>query len=174
MKTPEQWLEEILSNDKKFTDWLEHQYINKMLAWSRVMTLTSEAKGPREARLLALIANDEKQRAEWIGSILFAFGITLPTVSYENDLYWREVLPNTFSQDSLYAAVYHAEGMQLARIKLLATDKRVPVFIRRIFKAIYKDEQFHAKAFGAMASDEAKEAMKHYHMNGLRALGLAL
>jgi hypothetical protein len=174
MKTPEQWLEEILSNDKKFTKWLERQYIGEMLAWSRIMTLTSEAKGPKEAKLLAHIANDEKQHAEWIGSILFTFDIKLPTISYEDDRYWREVLPNTFSQDSLYAAGYHAEGMRLARIKLLATDKRVPGFIRSIFKAIYKDEQFHVKAFGAMASDEAKKAMKHYHMNGLRALGLVL
>ena len=69
-------------------------------------------------------------------------------------------------------AGHHAETMRLLRIQELAADAEIDADIRQVFAQILPDEEFHAKAFAAMSTEDAIEATRELHKLGLDMLGL--
>lgn len=175
MKTPKQWLDEVISDENKLVNWLKRQFIGEQLAAQRISELSKNPELlPKSRVIICKIAEDEAKHAAWIEDLLKMRKVDLPEISYDNDRYWKAVLPNAHSLDQLLAAGHHAEAMRLKRIELLATDIRVPIDIRCVFRDIYKDEKFHAAAFEALASDDAIAEMKDHHEVGLEYLGLEI
>ena len=175
MKTPEMWLEEVLASADKLDDWLVRQYIGEKLAAERIAELSMSKDLSEDAQIDILsIALDERTHAAWIKALLQHRALPIPDVSMEKDRYWKEVLPNALTLDQKLAAGYHAETMRLHRIRLLASDKRVPGLISQIFRAILADEERHAEVFARYASVEAIAEMAEHHEAGLSALGLEI
>ena len=175
MKTPEMWLEEILASSEKLDNWLARQYIGEKLAVERIAEL-SMSKGLSAAAQIDIlrVAIDERIHAAYIKALLQQRGLPIPDVSMEKDRYWKEVLPNALTVDQKLAAGHHAETMRLHRIRLLASDKRVPGSISKVFRSILEDEERHAEIFAKHASVEAITEMAAHHEAGLSALGLEI
>lgn len=177
MKTPAEWLDEILADNNKFNAWLQRQYIGEMLAACRLFELANDSVVGRASHVLNQIADDEARHANWIYDLLAHYGVDIPAVPNtldDNDRYWNCVLPYADTLDNKYAAGAHAERMRLARIELLAHDSRVPKPVSAVFALILKDERMHAAAFEALASDEALTRMLEHHEAGLAMLGLTI
>ncbi len=173
MKTTQEWLTEVKSSPEKLTHWLERQYIGEALAAERIAKLAEQAQGKAKTLLLK-IAQDEQKHRDWVGSLLTARNMDLPVVSYKEDRYWGEVLPNAENFDEITAAGHHAEAMRLVRIRALAADTDIDEDIRNVFSNILPDEEMHAKGFEAISTPEAIESMRGHHERGLEMLGLTI
>ena len=175
MKTPEMWLEEILASPEKLDNWLARQYVGEKLAAERITELSMSKDLSEAAQIDILsVALDERTHAAYIKALLQHRGLPIPDVSMEKDRYWKEVLPNALTLDQKLAAGHHAETMRLHRIRLLASDKRVPGSIPQVFRTILADEERHAEIFAKHASVEAIAEMAEHHEAGLSALGLEI
>lgn len=173
MKTTKQWLQEIKESNEKLTHWLSRQYIGEMLAAKRVKEFAENAPNKVAKALLTKVASDEAAHASWVGDLLSARNIPLPTVSYKEDRYWGPILESELSFEQTAGSGQLAEEMRLVRIRALADDPDIPEDIRKVFSLILPDEEFHAKAFAALTTDEALEFVEPLHKKGLNSLGLA-
>lgn len=167
-----EWMDKILASKDELHHWLQRQYIGEVTAANRISKLASAAPY-KHFKVLSKIAIDELEHAKWVLSLLEARNIPIPKIESPEERYWKPVLAEAEDDfDKTAAAGYHAEGMRLQRIRALAVDYRVDKDIRDVFKRILPDEEFHEKAFGAIASERAKELMAGKHHEGLERLGL--
>lgn len=172
MKTTKQWLTEVKADPAKLTQWLERQYVGERLAADRIQELATAKKDTRYGKVLERIAADEQKHAVWVADLLHARGIELPTPSIKGTRYWEPILDNLHSFAEIAGAGHHAETMRLLRIQELAADAEIDADIRQVFAQILPDEEFHAKAFAAMSTEDAIEATRELHKLGLDMLGL--
>ena len=178
MKTVTQWLEEVVTNPTKLNHWLQRQYVGEMLAAQRIQQIADayqqmESANPSAVMVLARIANDERNHAQWVKELLELFNIELPEVTLEGTRYWQgDELDLPFTD--LMALGHHAETMRLQRIVALSVDTRVHVAIQAVFSRVLQDEIFHARAFGDMTEPNAIERMRTRHQEGLERLGLEI
>lgn len=172
MKTTKQWLAEVKADPAKLKQWLERQYVGEQLAAERIAELAHEKRDSRYGKVLERIAADEKKHATWVADLLTVRGIELPVPSMEGTRYWEPILDNLHSFAEIAGAGHHAETMRLLRIKELAADEDIAQDIRTVFSMILPDEEFHAKAFAAMSTEDAIEATRELHNLGLDMLGL--
>lgn len=169
----EQWLEKITSDKDKLNHWLERQFIGEITAAKRIRKLADEA--PEKFKpVINRIADDEALHAFWVGELLVARNIQIPTIEHAEDRYWKPILSELDSFEKTAAAGHHAEGMRLVRIRALAESDKVDSDIRNVFRKILPDEEFHEKAFGNMSTDESVEFMRDKHNAGLEMLGLEI
>ena len=174
MKTTAQWLDQVLADRSQLTHWLQRQYIGEVTAANRIRDLAHAAPEYKYKQILLKIASDELSHAMWVLDLLEARNIPTPNIASEADRYWKPVLAEADSFDKTAAAGFHAEGMRLVRIRALAADERVDQDIRDVFTRILPDEEYHEKAFGAIASEHAKTHMANKHQEGLERLGLEI
>ena len=167
----QQWLDKVLASNEKLHHWLQRQYIGEVTASQRIQKL-AHAAPRRHAKTLYKIASDELSHAMWVLQLLEARKIPVPRIETPEERYWKPVLDAADDFDKTAAAGFHAEGMRLVRIRALANDSRVDQDIRDVFTRILPDEEFHERAFGAIASEQAKTAMAGKHAEGLARLGL--
>lgn len=173
MKTTE-WINKILANPAELTHWLQRQYIGEVTAAKRITDLARVAP-VKHAKTLYKIASDELSHAKWVLDLLEARQIPTPKIESPEERYWKPVLNETMDDfDKTAAAGFHAEGMRLVRIRALAADPRIDQDIRDVFAKILPDEEFHERAFGAIASEQAKHIMADKHAEGLNLLGLEI
>lgn len=172
MKTTQEWLTEVKSDPAKLRHWLERQYVGEYLAAERIAELAHAERGTRYGKLLESIALDELTHSKWVAELLTARGIELPEVTMEGTRYWEPILDNLYTFAEVAGAGHHAETMRLLRITELANDTEIDADIRDVFAKILPDEQFHAKAFAAMSTEEAIESTRELHNLGLEVLGL--
>lgn len=118
-----------------------------------------------------MIAGQEGDHAEWILRLLQARNIEVPA-DLPAERYWPQVEGQVTSWDTACAVAAHAEGMRLARIRVIANDSGAPDDIRETFARILPQEEFHERAFRAFATDDALGATKDNHEEGAAALGL--
>ena len=174
MQTAASWWESVKSDENKINEWLIKQYRGEVTAAERIVKFSEQyAKTDYQANILHVIAGQEKQHAEWIYGLLESRGIE-PVVENAEKRYWAKTLPSIESFETGAAVAAHAEGMRLARIRVIASDEDAPSDIRRVFENILKDEEWHEKAFTKLSSSEALEATKENHEAGVVALGLVL
>lgn len=172
MKTTEQWLEHVLASKADLHHWLQRQYIGEVTAANRIHKL-AQAAPYKHFKTLSKIASDELSHAMWVLDLLEARQIPIPKIESAEERYWKPILGEAEDDfDKTAAAGYHAEGMRLIRIRALAADPRVDQDIRDVFARILPDEEFHERAFGAIASERAKAIMANKHQEGLDRLGL--
>lgn len=171
-----QWWVETKADPSKINAWLVKQYVGEVTAAMRISNVAEQYKANmgRSYAVLQKIIADEKRHADWVGQLLVSRGIELPVVNQveAEKRYWAEVLPTIESFEDAAAVGAHAEEMRLHRIMAIAADDEAPVDIREVFKQILPDEQFHAKAFAAMSSQEALMKNEGNHRRGLEVLGL--
>lgn len=171
MNTSE-WLNKVLASKEELHHWLQRQYIGEVTAAGRIGRL-ARAAPYKHFKVLSKIAIDELEHAKWVLGLLEARNIPTPKIETPEERYWKPVLTEADDDfDKTAAAGYHAEGMRLVRIRALAADQRVDQDIRDVFNKILPDEEFHEKAFGAIASERAKDMMAGKHHEGLARLGL--
>ncbi len=174
MKTTEQWLEQVISSKADLHHWLQRQYIGEVTAAKRITDL-ARAAPYKFQKVLFKVAYDELNHAKWVLDLLEARQIPTPKMESPEERYWKPILGEAEDDfDKTAAAGYHAEGMRLIRIRALAADPRVDQDIRDVFAKILPDEEFHERAFGAIASERAKAIMASKHQEGLDRLGLEI
>jgi rubrerythrin len=178
MKTVSEWLQGVKSSPEKLNHWLRRQYIGERLAAIRVRDLAMTLSG-KQQKVFLKVATDEQNHADWVLQLLVSRGIEVPDIQAEGSnfasttRYWKH-LGSGMTLESLFAAGAHAEEMRLHRIQALAKDLDVDADIQECFKAILKDERFHAKAFRKAAGEPAYEQARGNHQAGLEALGLTI
>lgn len=170
----QQWLDKVTSSKAELHHWLERQYIGERLAAERIAELAHEKRSTRYGRLLESIALDELQHSTWVADLLTARGIELPVPTMEGTRYWAPILDSLHTFEEIAGAGHHAETMRLHRIRALAADEKIDQDIRNVFAKILPDEEFHAKAFAAMSTEDAIEATRALHNLGLETLGLEI
>lgn len=176
MKTSKEWWSEVKSSPRKLNAWLRDQYHGEITAarrLRRIARLHPEAMGKVGGALL-YIAEQEKEHAEWVKGLLQNRGIKATTLS-KTPRYWKNTLPRYYMSlplDQLLAIGAHAEKMRLDRIRTIASDIDAPDDVRRVFRNILPQEQFHERYFRKNASKEALKQTKPNHIKGLNALGL--
>ena len=170
----QEWLEKVLSSEAELHHWLGRQYIGEVTAANRIHALARPAP-EKFQKVLYKIASDELNHAQWVLTLLEARNIPIPRMESPEERYWKPIIEEAEDDfDKTAAAGYHAEGMRLVRIRALANDERVDQDIRDVFTRILPDEEYHEKAFGAIASDRAKALMANKHQEGLDRLGLEM
>lgn len=167
----QQWIDKVLASKKNLNHWLQRQYIGEVTASQRISKL-AHAAPRRHTKVLHKIASDEQSHAMWVLELLKVRGIPVPQIENPEERYWRPVLDAADDFDKTAAAGFYAEGMRLVRIRALASDPRVDQDIRDVFTRILVDEEFHERAFEAIASEQAKATMAGRHAEGLARLGL--
>lgn len=171
------WLQSIVADPAKLQHWLQRQYIGEVTAARRIRDL-ARAAPYQYSKVLYKIAQDELQHSIWVLDLLEARKIPIPRIETAEERYWKPILGQLAESDesdefdNTAAAGYHAEGMRLIRIRAIVADARVDQDIRDVFAKILPDEEFHEKAFGAIASERAKAIMALKHQEGLDRLGL--
>ncbi len=172
-KTSAEWWKQVKADPVKLEEWLIKQYRGEVTAATRIIQLGEKfgAVGSVK-RLLDVIADQERQHAEWIKVLLENRSLPIPDTSDSENRYWAETLGAIDSLDTGTAIATHAEEMRLERIYAIANDIEAHLDIRETFTKILKDELFHAKAFRGMSTDEALNRTMSAHEAGMAALGL--
>ncbi len=171
MKTSTQWLQEVKDDSTKLNRWLSRQWLAETEAAERIAELATKVE-PQYKTVLEKIAADETKHAELLGVLCTKRG--LKESKDTDSRYYSQVNLEELSVDELCALGHHAEGMRLDRIIAICDDEDIDEDIRDSFSIILHDEIMHEKAFGYIASEEAKQKMKGRHDLGVAALGLVL
>lgn len=173
LRTAHDWWQHTRDDPKALLAWLFDQYRGEVTAADRIDALRTRfaEAGTRAARVLRVIADQERQHAQWVGALLEARGHT-PTVQPTPARYWPIVLTGIDSLTTGCAVGAHAERMRLERIEAIADDPTAPADIRACFARILPQERFHERAFRSLAGAEAMHATRDAHTQGRNALGL--
>lgn len=171
MKTSKQWLNEVKNDTTKLHRWLSRQWLAEVDASKRIADLSDKVP-LKYKNVLMKIAKDESKHAYLLGVLCKSRDIECSTDTTSR--YYSSVdLPN-LSVDELCALGHYAEGMRLDRIQAICDDSDIDSDIKEAFNIILKDELMHEKAFGIIASTEAKSKMKNQHVLAAQALGLVV
>lgn len=176
MKTSVQWWNETKASSELTKEWLKNQYHGEVTAAARISEFASMVNDVKLKKTLEIIAKQEEAHAAWVRELLIARGIEADILDKESR-YWSKTLPDDYkslSTERLAAIGAHAEGMRLERIKVIANDTAAPEDIRNVFTKILPDEEFHERAFSAIAGDVEMAATIDAHREGLKALGLTI
>ena len=176
MKTSQQWWNETKQSPAKLLNWLKDQYHGEATAESKIRELADRfAKDRTDVyRILHVIADQEKTHASWVADLCRSRNVQ-PEILKKEERYWQETLPAIEEYQTIeYASgvAAHAEQMRLARIRAIVDDPTSPEDIRKVFKAILPQEEFHAAAFEAIAGQLGMKQSQASHQRGLNALGL--
>lgn len=174
MRTSQQWWD-VVKNDKiKINEWLVKQYRGEMTAFERILDVIAKYDMTEKARkTLVVIAKQEAKHGHWIYDLLWKRGIDGDLTGAE-DRYWSQVKDAMEDFETTCAVGAHAEAMRLERINVIVNDPDTPSDIYNVFYLIQQEEQFHAKAFAALAGDDAIARTKGQHEKGLNILGLVI
>jgi rubrerythrin len=172
-RTSATWWHAIKQRPRRLHAWLYDQYRGEVTASHRIDAIRDAfaEPGSRAHRILSVIAAQERAHAGWVGELLAARGLEV-TVLAKPDRYWRHVAPEITDLATGAAIGAHAERMRLERIETIAADPTAPADLRAVFRRILPQERFHARAFAALATDDALARTAHAHALGRRALGL--
>lgn len=171
-KTSQQWWDEVKVDSNKLNRWLLKQWRGEVTASGRIRGFAATyAPDESTSRILHIIADQERQHAEWVLELLKARGIN-PDATGAEVRYWKETLPQVRSFEVGAAVGAHAEGMRLERIRTIAADATAPDDVRKTFQQILKDEVFHERAFREMAGPDAMTLTEASHRRGRAVLGL--
>jgi rubrerythrin len=171
LRTSREWWSEIRRDPDRLLGWLVRQYHGEVTAAARIERYClRRSPPPGAARILEVIASQERAHAAWIGGLLAARGVA-PAVLTGPERYWEETLPGISSFEAAAAVAAHAEAMRLERIRVIAEDPEAPADIRGVFRRILRDEEFHARAFGEMAGAAALASAREAHERGKAAIG---
>ncbi|MFT3697213.1 MAG: ferritin-like domain-containing protein [Kofleriaceae bacterium] len=167
------WWAQTKRNPDALTRWLYDQYRGEVTASHRIEAMRDAFCEPstRAHRVLSAIAKQERLHASWVGALLVARDLPVE-VEAKPDRYWREVVPEVTDLETGAAVGAHAERMRLERIEAIAGDAEAPADIRAVFARILPQEQFHARAFASLATDESLARTANAHALGRLALGL--
>jgi len=171
-KSSQKWWAAVKLDPERFNDWLIKQFRGEVTASERIVEFAEKyAPDDRSRRVLAVIASQERQHADWVLSLLQSRGLE-PSIDGAEKRYWKETLPQITSFNDGCAVGAHAERMRLERIRTIASDESAPEDVRQTFSLILKDELFHEQAFREMAGQDALDATLSCHQCGMEVLGL--
>jgi rubrerythrin len=125
----------------------------------------------KQFKTISIIADQERTHAAWVAQLLVNRNMT-PVKLEKVERYWDKTLTSvdTFLKGAAVAA--HAEEMRLKRIRAICNDNNAAEDIREVFKKILPQEEFHARAFKKMTTQEEYDRTQHAHDLGRLALGL--
>ena len=167
------WWQRVRQEPQALLGWLFDQYRGEQGAGERIAQFADSfsAPGSRAHRILNKIAAQERNHAEWIGSLLRTRGL-VPEVKPAHERYWPKTLPGIRDLATGAAVGAHAERMRLQRIEVIAGDPDAPADVRAVFLRILPQERFHERAFRTLAGADALAATAAAHELGEQALGL--
>lgn len=172
-KTSQMWWAEVKRNPEHLQQWLLDQYRGEATAAERIDLLRRRftQPGTRAARVLRVIAEQERLHAGWVAALLVARGIPVE-VEQVRSRYWELTLGGIEDLETGAAIGAHAERMRLERIEAIAADEDAPADIRSVFARILPQERFHERAFRSLATEGTLAATAGAHQRGREALGL--
>ena len=106
--------------------------------------------------------------------ILQKRGIEKYDKSSKDGRYWRNTLPCICDMQTAAAIGAYAEGLSLARMRVIIKDKNTPDDLKELFEVIEPEESYHAKALEKIATKYGMKNVKDCHDKGLEALGLKI
>ena len=173
MTTSLEWWQATKADPARLEAWLYDQYRGEVTASARILALRDRfaEPGSRAFRVLTTIAGQERDHAGWVGELLAHRGFAVE-VRTRSDRYWRRVVPEVTNLPTGAAIGAHAETMRLERIEAIASDADAPADVREVFARILPQEQFHARAFTSLATEESLARTAEAHALGRYALGL--
>lgn len=157
---------------EKLKSWLMDQYHGELVASERIKSLAY-----RESQNIVLmtIAEQEAQHAEWIKVLLSKRNIPAQKLIKE-ERYWDQTLPDLEKDpiQKIAAIGVCAETMRLERIRVIAEDQDAPADIRKVFRDILPQEEWHVKAFMSLTDNAHLASAIVHHQEGMNALGLTV
>jgi hypothetical protein len=172
--TSREWWAKTKNDRAAFEAWLYDQYRGETTAAGRIEALRDAfaPPGSRAARVLGVIAAQERKHARWVGELLSARGLDVHVEPTE-ERYWKETVPAVVDLETGAAIGAHAEKMRLERIETIASDDGADPDVRAVFQRILPEERFHERAFRKLASPAAMAKTRGAHALGRRVLGLS-
>lgn len=173
IRTSKEWWAETKASPEKLIAWLRKQYHGEVTAAERIeryciaKLAVDDARGDR----LRVIADQERQHAEWVAQLLRTRGEMPQLLPTKPERYWTRALAAMHSFEDAAGVAHHAETMRLERIWVIAADLDAPFDIRETFARILQDERWHAAAFKALAGPQAVERTAQAHQQGAAAIG---
>eukprot|EP01102_Stenamoeba_stenopodia_P006447 TRINITY_DN1765_c0_g1_i1.p1 TRINITY_DN1765_c0_g1~~TRINITY_DN1765_c0_g1_i1.p1 ORF type:complete len:178 (+),score=34.41 TRINITY_DN1765_c0_g1_i1:126-659(+) len=173
-RTSVEWWNQTKADPSDLTRWLQNQYHGEAKAADRLKLFAETFRGEmteKQFLTVSIIANQESNHAEWVAELLRTRNLE-PRVLEKKERYWDKTLTDvhTFIRGAAVAA--HAEEMRLERIRAIVADETAPTDIREVFRKILPQEEFHARAFRKMTTDEEYNHTEDAHHKGRIALGL--
>jgi rubrerythrin len=170
------WWQRCLADKEKLEHWLVSLYNNEKDAEQRFIDFANTycEKDSDEYNTFMIIANQEKQHAVLVNIILEKRGITLYEMTSKNGRYWRNTIPCICDMKTAAAIGAYAEGLSLARMRVIINDKNTPTDLKELFNIIEPEESFHAKALEKIATKFGMKSVKDCHDKGLVELGLKI
>lgn len=171
--TSEMWWARVKRDPARLRGWLLDQYRGEATAAERIDLLRRRfaRPGSRAARVLRVIAEQERLHARWVAALLDARGLSTQLEDVRSR-YWEQTLGDIEDLETGAAVGAHAERMRLERIEVIAADPEAPADVRAVFARILPQERFHERAFRALATPQTLAATADAHARGREALGL--
>lgn len=176
LKLTKDWWHECLKNNEKLEHWLVGLYNNEKDAEERFIDFANTyCKDDLSAyNIFRNIAKQEANHALLVEKVLLNREIELYYKSPKNGRYWRNTLPCICDKETAAAIGAYAEGLSLARMRIIIKDPNTPQDIKEMFKVIEPEESYHAKILESIATKYGMKNVKDCHDKGLEALGLKI
>lgn len=171
-----EWWARCLNDKEKLEHWLIGLHNNEKDAEQRFKDFATTycIEGTDEYNTFMFIANQEREHAVLVNTILEQRGITLYEISSKNGRYWRNTLPCICDVQTAAAIGAYAEGLSLSRMRVIIKDKNTPEDLKHLFSVIEPEEAYHAIALEKVATKYGMKKVKDCHSKGLQELGLKI
>jgi rubrerythrin len=172
----EDWWQRCLEDESKLEHWLVSLYNNEKDAEERFIDFANKyCQNDKSAYDIFIeIAEQEREHAVLVESIINKRGITLYEKSSKDGRYWRNTLPCIVDMETAAAIGAYAEGLSLKRMRVIIKDPKTPDDLREMFRVIEPDESYHARILQTIAKKHGMNRVKDCHDKGLDELGLKI
>ena len=172
----EKWWVACLNDKEKLEHWLVSLYNNEKDAEQRFIEFANEyCTEDKEAYdIFIIIAGQESNHAVLVEKILEARGIEKYEKSSKDGRYWRNTLKCVCDKKTASAIGAFAEGLSLARMRVIIADKNTPEDLKELFKIVEPEESYHAMILRKIATKHGMDSVRDCHDKGLEELGLKI
>ena len=172
----EAWWKKCLNDKEKLEHWLVGLYNNEKDAEYRFIDFANTYCGDdvEAYNIFIEIAEQERNHAVLVDKILKNRNIEKYDKSTKDGRYWRNTIPCICDMKTAAAIGAYAEGLSLARMRVIIKDPNTPQDLVDLFKVIEPEESYHAKVLESIATRYGMKAVRDCHDKGLEELGLKI
>jgi rubrerythrin len=172
----ESWWKKCLNDKEKLEHWLVGLYNNEKDAEERFIDFAETyCKDDKLAyETFIVISKQEANHAILVENIMKERGVELFLKSTKDGRYWRNTLPCVVDMTTAAAIGAYAEGLSLARMRVIIADPETPADLVELFRVIEPEESYHARILAEIATKHGMSSVKDCHDKGLEELGLKI
>lgn len=172
----EAWWKKCLQDSAKLEHWLVGLYNNEKDAEERFVDFAETyCKDDKIAyETFIEISKQEANHAVLVEKVMKERGIRLFLKSTKDGRYWRNTLPCVINKTAAAAIGAYAEGLSLARMRVIIADPDTPSDLVELFSVIEPEESYHTRILAEIATKHGMLSVKDCHDKGLEELGLKI